>query len=118
MNGLRRCNFCPPDDNMWPEESFTAAGSAYHHMCDACFEERWPVRWTECSGCGRVMKTRGRSEPMCRSCRRGDPPVSCKVCGEGPRGVQIYETKDGPRCGRCYARERWRKYHRRPRRRI
>lgn len=69
MSAWTECIVCHEE---WPPRSFTAAGSAFRrgNVCNACFLERYPEWWGECSGCGKKMHTRAKfSAPMCRPCR-------------------------------------------------
>lgn len=98
------CNVCNEE---WTADSFKAAGTAYTNInvCSACFEEKYPKREVECSGCGRRMRTRGRSDdPMCRPCRRAiaegqsPAPARCSKCDRPATGTHMI----GDLCHYCY----------------
>lgn len=70
------CGYCPPGDNEWTADAFTACGwldlrDRRKLMCNDCFESRYPRRKVVCKGgCGKVIGTRGRGPGICRPCRR------------------------------------------------
>lgn len=110
--GWRRCRLCPPDDNAWPAtgpfSAFTHAGTAFGNVCNACFAEHYPIREAPCSECGCIMRTRGKSDPTCRPCRRGEPPTPCMDCGEGPAGLVMTRHYGKVQCGPCASLQRHR----------
>ena len=102
------CAYCPPDDNRWPASEFSWAGTAFRRrkrMCNACYAERYPARYLHCAGCNREMRTRRTSgQPICRRCRRGEPPAVCIDCGTSTTasGRQFHDRPVGPLCSACY----------------
>lgn len=105
---LLECAYCPPDDNRWPASEFSWAGTAFRRkkrMCNACYAERYPARYLHCAGCNREMRTRRTSgQPLCRRCRRGEPPAVCIDCGTSTTasGRQFHDRPVGPLCSACY----------------
>lgn len=98
------CSTCPPGDNEWTADCFTAAGNAYEvtRMCNACYLERYPRRKVPCAGCGRIVETRGKGEEVrCRPCRRNRKATHCK-CGTAFAGREVVRGV----CRNCYQRDR------------
>lgn len=110
------CHWCKED---YPKSAFNHGGNAFpkSKVCNACFDEKYGVRqWVKCTGCRRLMQTRGAKNPKCRPCRQADkdkaaesarfPPL-CISCGKSA-GSAVFV---GPNCRTCHDREvlkRWR----------